>query len=278
VVELAALLGGTPGYVMRCDPGMSLERNLLLRVLTRGEPLYEEVPFLLREELREPRVYMAVLSAIAGGARKFGEISSKVGLDRSNLSRYLATLAELGLVEREVPITEPRPDKSRRGLYRLSDPFLATWFAFVLPHRTLLERGRVEEVMTRRVRPRLASHLGRAVEPVLADLLSTGPWAEQVPFEVAASGRHWSPSAEFDVVLLDERRVRAFVAEIKWTRRKVSPVGLDRLRARVREDSAFADMEVTFALISRAGFTSRRASALDERLLDVSRMSLHHRR
>ena len=82
VIELAALLGGTPGYVLRCDPGVSLERNLLQNVLTKGEPLYEEVPFLLREELREPRVYMAVLSAIAAGARKFGEISSKVGLDR----------------------------------------------------------------------------------------------------------------------------------------------------------------------------------------------------
>jgi hypothetical protein len=139
VVELAALFGAVPGYLQRLVPSRSLLTNLRQQVLRRGEPLYEEVPFLLREELRKPRVYYAILAAVAAGSRKFGEISSKVGLDRANLSRYLAVLTDLGLLEREVPVMERLPEKSRKGLYRIADPFIATWFARLSPTATRIE-------------------------------------------------------------------------------------------------------------------------------------------
>jgi len=272
VVELAALFGAVPGYLQRLQPSQSLLTNLRQQVLRRGEPLYEEVPFLLREELREPRVYHAILAAIAGGARKFGEISSKVGLDRANLSRYLSVLAELGLLEREVPVTESLPDKSRKGIYRIADPFVAAWFTFVHPYRDLLERGRVDEVVERFVRPRLAPYLSHAVEPVLGRLLRESPDAKLVPFPVAFSGRHWSPTCEIDVALLDVERKRALVMEIKWTRAKVDVVLLDSLRGRVQEDPAFAGVQCTYALISRAGFRTSRKLKRDERLIAVSRL------
>ncbi len=271
-IELAALFGGVPGYLQRLDPDDTLARNLERRVLTPGEPLYEEVPFLLREELREPRVYQSVLAAIAAGSRKFGEISSKVGLDRANLSRYLSVLADLGMVEREVPVTERQPDKSRKGLYRLADPFLDTWYAFVHGNRNDLERGRVEEVFANRVMPRLHHHLSRAVEPVLRRLFVESGLAAQAPFPIAMSGRHWSPTAEFDLVLLDEERRRAFVAEVKWSREPVPRTLLDDLRGRVSREADFTGMDVTLAIVSRSGFRGRRGTATDERLIDLSSM------
>jgi hypothetical protein len=136
---------------------------------------YDEVGFLLRQELREPRVYQAILAAIAQGAEKIGELGSKTGLDKANLSRYLAQLAELNLVRRDVPVTERLPHKSRKGLHRV------------------------------------------------ADLFTAGPLSHLVPFQVRHAGRHWSRDAEFDLVLFDETRRQAFVGEVKWTRRPISP-------------------------------------------------------
>lgn len=273
-LEVAALFGTVPGYVLRLDPSAGLEANLESRLLRRGEPLYEEVPFLLREELREPRVYHAILATIAGGAERFGEISSKVGLDRANLSRYLGTLVELGLVRRETPVTEVSADKSRKGLYRIVDPFVATWFAYVHPNRDRLERGRSAEVMEQQVRPTLPVRLGRAVEAPLAELLAEDPAAHGLPFEPSHLGRYWSATAELDVVLLDERRERAFVAEVKWSSRRVSPKGLEALRARVLGEAAFSGLEVTFALVSRQGFTAAPRLRRDERLIDVRSLEL----
>jgi AAA+ ATPase superfamily predicted ATPase len=270
VVELAALFGGVPGYLQRLEPEEDLLGNLRRHVLQRGEPLYEEVPFLLREELREPRVYHAVLASIAAGARKFGEISSKVGLDRANLTRYLGVLVDLGLVEREIPVTERHPEKSRKGLYRIADPFLATWFSFVHPYRDALERGRTDDVLENEVRPRLNTFVSRAVEPVMRDLLSSPPLVDLVPFKVAAAGRYWSNAVEFDAVLLDEERRRAFVAEVKWSGSKVGVELMDDLRQRVSTEPAFAGLTCTYALVSKAGFRGRRTLGNDERLVDIA--------
>ena len=270
MVELSAVFGGVPGYLQRLDPAADLATNIRRHLLQRGEPLYEEIPFLLREELREPRVYHAILATIATGARKFGEISSKVGLDRANLTRYLSVLIDLGLVEREVPITENQPDKSRKGLYRIADPFVAAWFTFVHPYRDALERGLADEVLERDVLPRLQVYLSHAVEPVLRELLQRGPLSTVVPFPPSHGGRYWSPTAELDIVLLDERRQQAFIAEVKWTRERVSLSELDHLRRRVAGESALTALKPTFALISRNGFTGRRLDP-DERAIDLSK-------
>lgn len=79
--------------------------------LDPGGYLYAEPPLLLREELREPRNYFAILQAIAQGRTQLNEISQATGIERQPASRYLAILQELQLVERRVPITEPAPDR-----------------------------------------------------------------------------------------------------------------------------------------------------------------------
>lgn len=267
LVELAAVFGGVPGYLQRLDPRSGLDENLRRHVLARGEPLYEEVPFLLREELREPRVYAAILATIAGGARKFGEISSKVGLDRANLTRYLGILGDLGLVEREVPVLERHPDKSRKGLYRVSDPFTATWFALVHPFRNLLETGDIDLAWPD-VKAALDRRLPLAVEPVVRDLFRRS-CADVIPFPVAYAGRHWGDGPEFDAVYLDVERRRAFVLEIKWTRAPVDVAVLADLRRRVALDRGLAGMECTSAVVSRAGFTGKAARADKPFLVDA---------
>jgi len=269
VVELAAMFGGIPGYLRRLSPDDSPLEALRRHVLSPGEPLYEEAAFLVREELREPRVYQGVLAAIAGGARKFGEISSKVGLDKANLSKYLSSLAELGFVEREVPVTEPRPGKSRKGRYRISDPFVATWYAWVHPHRDRLERGYIDEVVRLHVRPGLGRWLGEKVEPVLAQLLAE---KLELDWEVAHLGRHWSPEGELDVVLIDGTRRRAFVAEVKWRRGTANRALMDGLKDRARAVPALAGAELTFGLVSRGGFSGRRRRRDDERFVSIEEL------
>ena len=54
------------------------------------------------------------------------------------MGKYLDVLRRLRLVRRETPVTEVRPERSRRGLYRLADPFLRFWFRYVYPHRSTL--------------------------------------------------------------------------------------------------------------------------------------------
>jgi uncharacterized protein len=267
-----AVFGGVPQYLAGIEPRRSLGDTVLKTVLARGAPLYEEIPFLLREEFREPRVYFSVLWAIAAGAERFGEISSKSGLDRSNLTRYLAELAEVGLLRREVPVTERTPDKSRSGLYRISDPFTRFWFRFVHGNRDRLEMGDARGVLRERILPELDPFTARTAEEVAQDLLSRTRARDLVPFEPVHRGRHWGPTAEIDVVLLDGERRRAFVAEVKWSKKPPTAALLDDLRARVARVSVLSGLDVTYALIARTGSAARLGRPLrrDERFLSLS--------
>ncbi|MEW6279147.1 MAG: ATP-binding protein [Candidatus Eremiobacterota bacterium] len=101
--------------------------------------LYDEPRFLLQQELREPANYFALLRSMAGGCTRLNEIAQDAGVASNFASRYLDTLMRLDLVHRIVPATEKNPDRSRKGLYRISDPFLRFWFRFVLPGRSDLE-------------------------------------------------------------------------------------------------------------------------------------------
>lgn len=133
-VEVYSLLGGMPGYFSQIDPDKGLTEALGDRLLAPGAFLSREVEFLLREEIREARTYLAILAAIAQGKYKHGEIVNAAGVP-ATARRYFETLDQLELVEREVPVTEERPEKSKRSLYRLADPFVRLWFEVVYPFR-----------------------------------------------------------------------------------------------------------------------------------------------
>ncbi|HEX7668020.1 MAG TPA: ATP-binding protein [Polyangiaceae bacterium] len=267
-----AVMGGVPHYLSLLDPKRTLADNLLEHTLTRGAPLYEEIPFLLREEFREPRVYFSILASVAGGAERFGEISSKTGLERANLTRYLGELAEVGLLRREVPITHPMPDKSRSGLHRIADPFTRYWFRFVHGHRDRLEMGDARAVLRERVLPAMDAFVAPVVEEVARDVFCETEARALVPFEPVFRGRHWSPAAELDVVLLDEARQKAFVAEVKWSKKAPSAALLDDLRGRVARVPELSSLELTFAVVTRSGAADGLGRRLkrDERFLALS--------
>ncbi len=104
--------------------------------------MYDEPRFLRMQEVREPTNYFSLLRALAGGKTRPNEIAQASSMgDRTTVVRYLDTLREMGLVERRLPITETAPHKSRKGSYRIRDPFICFWFRFVFPNRSDLETG-----------------------------------------------------------------------------------------------------------------------------------------
>ncbi len=269
-IEAFSVIGGIPMYARLFDRRADLATNIRKRILTKGEVLYEEVPFLLRQELREPRVYQAILAAVAAGAHRFSELSSKTGLNRANLVRYLAQLEELELVRREVPVTEEKPHKSRKGLYRIADPFVRFWYRYVYPSLDRLELQDADGVFKERVLPDLHGFIAAGVEPILAELFRSGPLSKLVPFRVAHAGRHWSRTEEFDLVLFDRARERVMVGEVKWSRKPVNPDLLADLRRRVETSRVFSGKRTTLALVSRSGFKPAPRRRPAERYVDLS--------
>ena len=147
IIHVYACLGGIPAYLQKFNPETSFWQNVQQKILTKGEFLYEEAEFLLREELREPRNYAIILKAIAQEAQTFGEILNKTSVDKSMLSKYASVLEDLGFIKRTHPIgITPQPRKSQ---YTIADNYLNFWFKYVFPNKTELEAGNSENILNK---------------------------------------------------------------------------------------------------------------------------------
>lgn len=121
LVEHYAVTGGVPKYIESFRDCPDIYTGIRENILDRSSYLYEEPYFLLQQEVSEPGSYFSILRAIACGNTRLAAISSAIGVKSTDITRTLKTLTDLDLIEREIPVTEKYPDRSKKGLYRIKD-------------------------------------------------------------------------------------------------------------------------------------------------------------
>lgn len=271
-VRAYAIYGGTPAYLQTIDSKKALDENIVDDILSRGSYLYDEVRFILQQELREPRNYFAILQAIAAGKTKLNEIKLATGLDGA--TAYLDTLQQLHLVERIVPVTTSQPQKSRRGIYRLKDHYLRFWFRFVHPNRSQLERSGSRLVLENQVLPEIDHFASLAFEDICQQYFWLEGLSGNLPFQPINSGRWWNNSEEIDLVVLGEEE--AILVECKWSSKPVEMnilANLERKAAIIQGD--LGNKKIYFALCSRSGFTPQLMDSSSNRS-DIMLFKLSH--
>ena len=185
-VAVYAILGGIPAYLKRFDSHRSLAANIQEQILLDTGMFRVEPFYLLSDEVREPRNYMAVLRAIGEGNHTLEEITLGSGLQtKQHTSTYLGRLQELRLVYRDTPATIPEGKLTTQGRYALRDAYLRFYFRFIAPHERLLEQGltpRLWEIIQEQLRAFIG---GTAFEDLLSRM---GPPAVD-PRWIAISAR-----------------------------------------------------------------------------------------
>jgi uncharacterized protein len=141
------------------------------------------------------------------------------------VERPLRRLVTLGILERRIPALED-PARSKRGIYRIVDPYFAFWFRFIAPNRAHIARGLGAQLVDRRILPHLDDYMGGIFEEMAREhargLAARGVLeAERVDSWWSSDGAH-----EIDLVgVSDGDRIR-FVGTVKWSAR---PLGRDVL-------------------------------------------------
>jgi AAA+ ATPase superfamily predicted ATPase len=256
-VTVYAILGGVPLYWEQFEPAYTIEANVRERILHPNNLLYMEPSFLVYEELREPRNYLGILRAIAHGHRQMRAIATASGVPRANLPRYLETLRDLHLVERQVPVTERQPERSRRGLYRLGDHYLNFYFRFVAPYREDLEQGYVDRAW-RAIDRQLDAFVGAtAFESLCRQWVRRRGRQGRLPFAPERVGSYWDRQTQVDVVGLNWSQKTALLGEARWTSRPLGGQVLEALRAKAPAVLPAPDWHVHYALFSRSDFTEQ---------------------
>lgn len=209
--------------------------------------------FLLREELREPRYYLSILRAISFGKTKFGEIVNETGIEKSNLTKYLGTLEQLKLIERLVPVTEKNREKSRKGLYFITDNFVRFWFQFVFAYKSNLEIGQLDEV-NRKLDEQFHLLTSNVYEEVCRELVRKAE-AQLFPFERV--GKWWEAAEEIDIVAINDQTKEILFGEVKWSEKPVGTNIYEALKAKAAKVEWNAgERKERFVLFSKSGFTA----------------------
>ncbi len=254
-IETWAVVGGIPYYLEAFDDQRTVLENAARCILDPRALLHSEPRLLLMEELREPRNYFSVLQAIAHGCTRLNAIAQAARLAPATVGKYLDVLRGLGIIERRVPITETRPEKSRQSIYRLYDPFLRFWFRFVHPFQDRLELGMLEAVMGQEVAPHFDSFVGQAFEDAAQAYVATAARRGQLPISPTRLGRWWSNGSEIDLVGIDDGRREIIVGECKWSERPVGPDVLDDLLAKASYVPGGPWRRIVPILFAKRGFT-----------------------
>jgi len=201
------IFGGIPYYLSFYDESISLRENIKKNVLTKGRNLYDEPLILLREEFRESRIYRLILKYLALGYRSLGKLCSVTGMDRGNLSKYLDTLRETGIIEHILPY-----GKRRGGIYEIADHFMDFWFRFVYPHRAELEMGNMDIVLNIFDREK-NMYFGYKFERLIRELLIMKFFPELTHYE--SIGKWWKGEEEVDIIATSNNSM--LLGECKWS-------------------------------------------------------------
>lgn len=256
LIEMYAVTGGVPKYIELFSESRDIYSAIQKCVLNRSGYLYDEPHFLLQQEVSEVGSYFSIIRAIAAGNSKLSAISALLEIKATSLTKYLKTLIDLDILEREVPVTEDNPEKSKKGLYKIKDNYLRFWFAFVYPNRSFIESGHSQIVMDKIRKSLVRNHIAFVYEDVcrerMWELNADGAW----PYHFSKIGRYWDSKDEIDIAAIDPEGKNLILGECKyWS----DPVGISVLRDLEAKASAVSwerdCRKVWYVLFSASGFT-----------------------
>lgn len=245
-------IGGTPQYLLQIDDRLSIEENIKNTHLNPASSIFEEPNNLLKQEVREPAIYNAIITAIASGSSRMNEISTKVGENSSVCATYTKNLVTLGIVKKELPYGETA---SRKTIYSIEDNMFRFWYRFVPENSSIISRG-AADLAYRRIAPELPVYMGGVFEEICQQYL----WKLLLEGRCAVNfrdlGRWWGPNpktkSQEEIDIMGTDRDTALFGECKWTNEAVDLGVLEKL---VERSTLFHYKETHFYLFAKRGFT-----------------------
>ncbi|MCL2712728.1 MAG: ATP-binding protein [Methanomassiliicoccaceae archaeon] len=249
------ITGGIPHYINKLaikndgDIGNSIVSN----ILDTTSYLFEEPANLLKQELREPATYNAIISAIAGGASRLSDIANKTLLNYAVCSKYMSVLLSLKIAGKKAPVYGNMKNKT---LYYLKDNLFNFWYSFIPDNISQIMAGKAELVYKNEVEPKINQYMGFVFEDICRQYLIN--YAKGLPVRIKNIGDWWGGNPktkepeEVDIIAFSGKE--AIFGECKWWS---DPVDLSVLKEIKRKAELFPDFKKKYYyLFSRSGFTS----------------------
>ncbi|MCD7807388.1 MAG: ATP-binding protein [Lachnospiraceae bacterium] len=270
------ITGGIPHYINKLNVKTTIDDALLQNLFDRSSYLYEEPSNLLKQELREPALYNAIITAIAQGASRLNEIVTKTGEPSSTCTVYLKSLIDLGIVKKETPVTE-KPGK--KTIYLLSDSFFRFWYRFVPSNINAIDSGRIRNTYQKAIKANLSDFMGITFERMCHDYLLY--YDEELPIDLNEIGQWWGTDpktrkqVQIDIIGTPAAGNEYIIGSCKYRNEKI---GTDELQLLRKYASVFGKgSRYHYYIFSKSGFTEGLlAAAANREVTLVDLMTMYH--
>ena len=260
-----AVTGGIPQYLNEISQFGSIEDGIEKAFFTKNGYLYEEPHNLLKQELREPAFYNAIINAIATGSTKLNVISGKVGEMDNKVAKYVKNLIDLGIIEKEISVLAKN---DRNGIYRIKDNMYLFWYRFVKENVSRVE-SRYQNIYKEMVEPQITEFMGHVFENICLQYLTRLNISGRLPFSFDGAGRWWGGNpitkqeTEIDIIAHSKKEI--IFGECKWKNDKVGPDVYSELK---KKAAMFSERELYYYIFSKSGFTEslKKEAEMDDRL------------
>jgi AAA+ ATPase superfamily predicted ATPase len=218
-VLLWSVFEGVPYYYELLYKQSSVDDNLIRLFFSKESLLQDEGSAIVSLEFgADSKTYSTILSTIAYGKTKLGEISGVFNNKPNVAVKYIDLLRkEFHLVMRSTPLTD-NPLRSKDSRYEINDNFLSFWFLFIDRQRGYIEQERFGELRDN-FRKNFSGFVGHKFEKFIKILIK-----QYLIFgeEFVNVGRQWgvvkngtvSTPYEIDIVAYNDSR--CIFCECKW--------------------------------------------------------------
>jgi hypothetical protein len=266
------ILGGIPYYLLYLKRYKTLRKALIELILCPTGHLYEEPINLLLQELREPSIYNSIINAIASGYSKNNAISTKVQMDSAKTSKYLRTLQDLHIIEKNYPDLK---EKKNKAVYSIVDPLFKFWYRYVPKYRHYIELNHSEYLFDHIIQNDLPNYMGHAFEEICRQYLIKHIISNQYPWQLIDVKRWWGNNPlekkEEEIDLIGWTNKPILFAECKWREEKT---GVEVYKELQRKSLILNPLPEYYVLFSKSGFTDDLLNTKDSQLylLDLNKL------
>ena len=250
------ITGGIPLYINKLNVKKDIKTALIENFFDTSAYLFEEPENLLKQELREPALYNSIISAIAGGASRSNEISTKAGIDSGKCAKYIQVLIDLGILKKETPMAEK---SGKKTIYTIKDPFFRFWYRFVPRNMTAIISGKISKAYDSLIGAYLHDYMGLVFEDICRDYLMN--YADNLPITLVSVGQWWGPDpvakkeVQIDIIGKAAEENKYIIGSCKYRNKETDADELDLLKDYAKVFNKGNDYY--YYIFSLGGFTKK---------------------
>ena len=250
------ILGGIPHYLLQFDYKKDIIKNIGNSILKNNSILRDEPQTLLRMELREPATYNSILEAISSSRNRLNEISNCIHEESNKCLKYINTLKNIRIVEKQSPAGEKNDTK--KSLYEISDNFIYFWYKFIFKNKSYYELLPPEKA-AKEIYDELSNYMGKVFEKISLQYMLRLAKNGKLPFVPQSFGKWWGNNKkikkqdDIDILMISKDKKQGIFCECKFKNEKVS---MSEYQDLILASENFTNLTNKYCyIVSKSGFS-----------------------